>query len=335
VRIKPIGVAEADGSGTTAYSTDGIVLYTPTQAETNYSSFILIAKKTGCIPASITVITSASTTTGYAGVDWSKVTSPTTTLNLSGTTIKTATDVAAKTDNLPTDPADQSLIIAATDAVMARLGAPSGASIAADIATRLPTASYTTPPTAGAIADAVWDEARTGHTTAGTFGYYLDAQVSTAGGGLTAGQETTLNEIHTYTAQISGSRIAHTGPVTSGGNLELIKGKDYTVTSGNEIALAITDTGGALYADFISGTLAASKAFGARRDNGDATIAGTIYSVSYASNVTTFTIEVAAAQLTDSLTEGDDWEYMIQRTTSGGKNVVGVSGQLTLLARVV
>jgi len=34
-------------------------------------------------------------------------------------------------------------------------------------------------------ADAVWDEARSGHTTSGTFGYYLDAQVSSisAGGG--------------------------------------------------------------------------------------------------------------------------------------------------------
>lgn len=31
--------------------------------------------------------------------------------------------------------------------------------------------------------DAIWDEARSGHTTAGTFGYYLDAQVSAAGGG--------------------------------------------------------------------------------------------------------------------------------------------------------
>jgi hypothetical protein len=31
--------------------------------------------------------------------------------------------------------------------------------------------------------DAVWDEAQAGHTTAGTFGKYLDAQVSTVGGG--------------------------------------------------------------------------------------------------------------------------------------------------------
>ena len=64
VRIKPVGVAEGNGAGTTAYSTDGVVLYTPTQAETNYTSFVLIASKAGCFPASQTVITSESTTSG-------------------------------------------------------------------------------------------------------------------------------------------------------------------------------------------------------------------------------------------------------------------------------
>ena len=95
VRIKPVGVSEADGGGTTAYSTDGVVLYTPTQAETNYTSFVLIAKKTGCIPASVTVVTTASATAGYAGVDWSKVTAATTTVNLSGTTISTSQAVTS------------------------------------------------------------------------------------------------------------------------------------------------------------------------------------------------------------------------------------------------
>lgn len=33
------------------------------------------------------------------------------------------------------------------------------------------------------IADSVWDELRSGHTNAGSFGYYLDARVSQAGGG--------------------------------------------------------------------------------------------------------------------------------------------------------
>lgn len=64
VRIMPIGVAEGDGGGTTAYSTDGIVYYTPIQAETNYTSFILVAKKTGCIPVAITVVTTSSATPG-------------------------------------------------------------------------------------------------------------------------------------------------------------------------------------------------------------------------------------------------------------------------------
>ena len=38
----------------------------------------------------------------------------------------------------------------------------------------LPTGSYTAPPTAGVIADAVWDEPYAGHTTAGTFGKLMD-----------------------------------------------------------------------------------------------------------------------------------------------------------------
>ena len=45
----------------------------------------------------------------------------------------------------------------------ARLGAPAGASVSADIA-------GLNDPTAAAIADAVWDELQSGHTTAGSFG---------------------------------------------------------------------------------------------------------------------------------------------------------------------
>jgi hypothetical protein len=48
------------------------------------------------------------------------------------------------------------------------------ARIDATISSRLATASYTTPPTVGAIADAVWDEAYNQHTTAGTFGKLMD-----------------------------------------------------------------------------------------------------------------------------------------------------------------
>lgn len=64
VRLLESGGAEGDGGGTTAYSTDGVVLYTPLQAETDQASFVLIAKKTGCIPACVTIVTSASATAG-------------------------------------------------------------------------------------------------------------------------------------------------------------------------------------------------------------------------------------------------------------------------------
>jgi hypothetical protein len=63
--------------------------------------------------------------------------------------------IDAKTTNLPSDPADQSLVIAATTAIYGRIGAPAGASIAADIAG----VSTGSGPTATEIADEV--QART------------------------------------------------------------------------------------------------------------------------------------------------------------------------------
>ena len=68
VRIIPSGGAEGDGGGTTAYSTDGVVLYTPTQAETNYASFIVIAKKAGCFPSDKTIVTTACAVAGQVDV---------------------------------------------------------------------------------------------------------------------------------------------------------------------------------------------------------------------------------------------------------------------------
>lgn len=68
VKVVPFGAAEASGTGTVAYSADGVVLYTPVQGETDYTSFVLIASKAGCIPASTTVVTSAVTTAGTVRV---------------------------------------------------------------------------------------------------------------------------------------------------------------------------------------------------------------------------------------------------------------------------
>jgi len=63
IRVVPQGGSAAAGLGTTTYE-DGIVLYAPTQAETNYDAFVVIAYKTGCIPATTTVVTSDTATAG-------------------------------------------------------------------------------------------------------------------------------------------------------------------------------------------------------------------------------------------------------------------------------
>jgi hypothetical protein len=145
VKVIPFGGSEATGGGTVAYSADGVVLYTPTQGETNYTSFVLVASKTGCIPASKTVITSASGTAGYAGLDWSKITAPTTTVALTGTTISTSQVAASVTASVTVgtnnDKTGYSLTVA--------------------------------PPTAAAIADAVWDEIMSTHTINGSYGSHV------------------------------------------------------------------------------------------------------------------------------------------------------------------
>jgi hypothetical protein len=63
ISVKPQGNAASAGGGTTTYE-QGIVEYVPTQAETNYTSFTVIAYKTGCIPVSQTIITSSSSVAG-------------------------------------------------------------------------------------------------------------------------------------------------------------------------------------------------------------------------------------------------------------------------------
>jgi hypothetical protein len=74
VVVRPEGGAESAGGGTIAYSAaSSVVYYTPTQAETNYTAFCVIAYKTGCIPAQVTVVTTASETAGVAVLDSSSL----------------------------------------------------------------------------------------------------------------------------------------------------------------------------------------------------------------------------------------------------------------------
>jgi hypothetical protein len=193
VAVRTEGGAETAGSGTVSYGTlSGIVYYTPTQAETDYTAFVCVAYKTGCIPIEKSVVTTASATAGYAGLDWAKVGNPTTTVALSSTTISTSQAVASVSGAVGSVTArvtantDQWGGAAVTGMPLptSSYTSPDNATISSissnlvivndNVLTRLSAMAYTAPPTAGQIADAVWDEAYSGHKTAGTFGKLMD-----------------------------------------------------------------------------------------------------------------------------------------------------------------
>ncbi len=74
----------------------------------------------------------------------------------------------------------------------------------ATVSSRLASAGYTTPPTVGAIADAVWDESAAAHNTAGSTGERLNL--------------------------ISSTSVTITDPVAADGDVSIRQGKAYTLT---------------------------------------------------------------------------------------------------------
>ena len=99
------------GSGACTHEGGGYHTYAPAQAETNYDLAAFTFSGTGAISTTVQIYTRPTTgllapTTlgrtldvtsgGCAGVDWANGEAPTTTLGLSGTTVKTATDVETK-----------------------------------------------------------------------------------------------------------------------------------------------------------------------------------------------------------------------------------------------
>lgn len=231
ISVRGQGGASGAGSGTTAYD-NGIVEYTPTQAETDFTSFVVVAYKTGCIPVSQTIITSASATAGYAGVDWSKITAPTTTLNLSGTTVKTATDVEADTQDIQARlPA--ALVSGRIDASVGAMAANvmTAAAAAADLTTELQSglataAALTTVEgkidTIDTVVDAILDDtgtsgvvvaagSKTGYTLTATTG--LGNQTANITGSLSGSVGSVTGAVGSVTGNVGGNVTGNVGSV--------------------------------------------------------------------------------------------------------------------------
>jgi hypothetical protein len=175
VAVRVEGGAETAGGGTVSYgSLSGIVYYTPTQAETDYTAFVVVAYKTGCIPASKSIVTSASATAGYSGVDWGKLTAATTTVNLSGTTISTTQQVASVSGAVGSVTGAVGSVTGAVGSVTARVTANTdqwgGVTVTG---MPLPTASYTAPPTVAQVVTGVYAALPADHTVSGSYGVRL------------------------------------------------------------------------------------------------------------------------------------------------------------------
>lgn len=152
-----------------------------------------------------------------------------------------------------------------------------------------------------------------------------------SGGGLTPEQNAALERIDAKAALITGAKLSIAGAVTPGGDITLVIGDDHVEDADSELLRTIADTGGALFARLDA---AESITFGAGRNGVADQITGTV-TASYASNVTTLTIEIDAASIDADAIASEDYSYQIQRVTADGDHVVEVSGNLTLLTRYV
>lgn len=177
------------GSGACTHEGNGYHTYAPSQAETNGDLAAFTFTGSGAVPATVQIYTSFPQT----GDSYAIVNDGTNGNAAIKTAINTVDDfvdtevaaIKAKTDNLPSDPADASDIAAAFATVNTKLDTIDDfldTEIAAIKAKtdNLPAAPAATSdiPSAASVADAVWDEVQSGHTTAGTFGKYLDTAVS-------------------------------------------------------------------------------------------------------------------------------------------------------------
>lgn len=193
--------------------------------------------------------------------------------------------------------------------------------------------------TPGEIADAVLDELLSGHTTAGSVGKAL-IDLLAAGGSLTVEQAELLEMIGAKVALLTaGRRPQVVSNVAAGGRLDLYVGDDYV--GDDAISLPIEDVGGVIH-DRLTAAGVDSVVLGASLDRRATNlITGTITDISYASDETTLTIEIAHSDISTEAPLSDDYQYQISRvmaaTGSDGEplQIIEITGPLMLSRRHV
>jgi len=157
------------------------------------------------------------------------------------------TAIKAKTDNLPSDPADQSLLIDATNSVLSRLGTPAGASVSVDIAAvKTETASLLSRLTANAataIQNLYHMITGTGVSSKYTVAALENAPAGAGGGSATLEkQEEILEAIDTLSITQLAAITVESGVIANFPET-LTVGDSYTANTGR-IKIAVTDADG-------------------------------------------------------------------------------------------
>lgn len=221
VVVQPEGGSESAGGGTVAYSAaSGCVLYTPTQAETNYTAFIVTAYKTGCIPASVTVVTTAVSTAGKVDV-----------AAVNGST-SNATNLASACSNysatrglsgtaLPAAAADAAGGLPISDAGGLDLDSRLDAAVSSRLAPTIP--GRTLDVSIGGAAGVDWANVESASSTVGLTGTTIStsqqvSSVSGAVGSVTGSVGSVTGSVGSVTGNVGGNVLGSVGSVLGGIN---------------------------------------------------------------------------------------------------------------------
>ena len=204
----------------------------------------------------------------------------------------------------------------------------------AAISTRLAGASYSAPPSAASVADAVWDEAISGHTTVGSTGAQLSAAgaggdpwaTDIAGGysGDQAGKY--LRDARDKTLLITAENVAFTNPTSPiTGDLEIVRGDDYTAATGRALPEWSSDD----WTPF-SLTTALSVTFKARTRYSDSAFEQAAVVLAD----TQVRVEFTAAQTSALAVGRDAYSFDLEAVLAGGEIVTLAQGRMTVIEDV-
>ena len=225
------GGTQGTGAGTSTHEGNGCWSYAPAQAETNGNHVVFTFALTGAVSQSVNLYPVAFDPTdsvrigltalpnaaaGAAGGLPTDSTGKTAFNDLGAAGVRTAVGMASA--NLDTQLADLPTVAefeartlvaaayfdAATDAVanVTTVGSVTGSVTVGTNNDKTGYSLATTPPTAAAIADAVWDEATAGHTTADTYGGRIVRSTSSNVSVQITGSNHIAADVHEFQADV-------------------------------------------------------------------------------------------------------------------------------------